>query len=73
VLFRDEPGEARRLTRRAGVDWPLLVDGDEKVAHAYGIGSAPVTFVVRADGSIAGTLVGPFSRPLLERQLNRIL
>lgn len=73
ILFRDEPATASRTAADLGLDWPLLVDTDESVARAFGVDSAPVTFFVSPAGEITGRLVGPVSRPLVERQLQRII
>lgn len=73
ILFRDEPATATRTAADLGLDWPLLIDADEAVAGAFGVDSAPVAFFVTADGRIAGRLIGPISRPLVDRQLQRII
>lgn len=73
ILFRDDPGDARRFARAHDADWPMLVDADEDAASAYGVASVPVTFFVGRDGTIAGSMVNEYSKPLLERQLRRIL
>jgi cytochrome c biogenesis protein CcmG/thiol:disulfide interchange protein DsbE len=69
VLFRDPPEQARREAEQAGADWPQLIDPGERVARAYGVDSAPATFLVGPDGSIGATLVGPVTRAIIERQL----
>jgi cytochrome c biogenesis protein CcmG/thiol:disulfide interchange protein DsbE len=69
VVFRDPPERAREEARQAGADWPQLVDPGERVARAYGVDSAPATFVVRPDGTIGSILVGPVTRTIVERQL----
>ena len=49
-----------------------LVDPDGSVAAAYGVDSAPATFFLRADGTIAGDLLGPVSIGILDKQFRRI-
>ncbi|HEY3240116.1 MAG TPA: TlpA disulfide reductase family protein [Acidimicrobiia bacterium] len=73
VVVRDDPAAAGRAAREAGMDWPLLVDPDEKAAQAFQVDSAPVTFLVSPQGQITGRLIGPVTRLPLERQLRRIL
>ncbi|MGH9042350.1 MAG: TlpA family protein disulfide reductase [Acidimicrobiia bacterium] len=73
VIVRDDPAEAYRVAREAGITWPLLVDPDEEVARAWGVDSAPVTFFVSGEGRISGQLVGQLSLLLVDRQLDRIL
>lgn len=69
VVFRDPPEQAREEARRAGADWPQLTDPGERVARAYGVDSAPATFLIGPDGTIGVTLVGPVTAAILERQL----
>jgi cytochrome c biogenesis protein CcmG, thiol:disulfide interchange protein DsbE len=69
VVFRDPPDQAAREARQAGAGWPQLVDPGERVARAYGVDSAPATFVVRSNGTIGATLLGPVTLAILERQL----
>jgi peroxiredoxin len=72
VIVQDTPAAARKLVDETQADWPMLLDDGEKVARAYGVRGAPVTFFVGQDGKISGTMVGPFSRPLLEEQIRKM-
>ncbi len=72
IVVRDDAAAAEQAARSAGVDWPLLLDPDEQAARGFGVDSAPATFFVSADGRITGRLIGPVSRPLVDRQLKRI-
>jgi cytochrome c biogenesis protein CcmG/thiol:disulfide interchange protein DsbE len=69
IVFRDPPERAREEARAAGADWPQLADPGERVARAYGVDSAPATFLVKPDGTIGSLLVGPVTRAIIERQL----
>ena len=42
------------------------------MAEAYRVDGAPATFVIRADGSIAGHLIGPVSTGILQKQYLKI-
>jgi cytochrome c biogenesis protein CcmG, thiol:disulfide interchange protein DsbE len=70
IVFRDPPDQARRAAEEAGAGWPQLVDVNERVARAYGVDSAPATFLIGPDGTIEATLVGPVTRAIIERQLS---
>jgi peroxiredoxin len=72
ILYREDPGVARAAAERAGATWPTLVDPDGRVAAAYGVQGAPATFFLRADGTIAGDLLGPVSLGILEKQFDKI-
>lgn len=73
ILFRDDPDDARRFAGDHDAGWPMLLDADESAASAYGVGGVPLTFFVDRDGQIAGSMVNEYSKPLLERQIRRIL
>jgi len=73
VLYRDAPADAARAAEEHGARWPMLVDPDGKVARAYGVESAPATFFIRPDGTIAADLIGPVSIGIVERALEKIL
>jgi cytochrome c biogenesis protein CcmG/thiol:disulfide interchange protein DsbE len=73
VLFRDKPDDARQTARTAGVTFPTLLDTEEAAARAYGVESAPVTFFIAPDGTIAGDLIGPVTRPLVEKLVKRVI
>jgi cytochrome c biogenesis protein CcmG/thiol:disulfide interchange protein DsbE len=72
IVFRDPPEQAEREARQAGAGWPQLVDPGERVARAYGVDSAPATFVVHPNGTIGATLLGPVTLAILERQLSEL-
>lgn len=72
VLYREDPAVGRAAAEKAGANWPTLVDPDGSVAAAYGVDSAPATFFLRADGTIAGDLLGPVSIGILDKQFRRI-
>lgn len=72
VVVQDTVADARALAQETKAGWPMLLDDGEEVARAYGVRGAPVTFFVGKDGKVSGTMVGPFSRPLLDDQIKRI-
>ena len=72
ILFREDPEIGRGEAAAAGLRWPTLLDPGEKVAQAYGVDGAPATFFIRADGTIAGDLVGPVSTGILQKQYLKI-
>lgn len=72
ILFREDPEVGRAAAEHGDATWPTLVDPGERVAAAYGIESAPATFFLRPDHTIAGRFVGPVSIGLLDKQFQRI-
>jgi cytochrome c biogenesis protein CcmG, thiol:disulfide interchange protein DsbE len=72
ILFQEDPEVGRAAAAHGDATWPTLVDPDSRVAAAYGVASAPATFFIRPDGTIAGDLVGPVSTGILQKQYLKI-
>jgi cytochrome c biogenesis protein CcmG/thiol:disulfide interchange protein DsbE len=72
ILFREDPEIGRKAAAHGDAIWPTLLDPDERVAGDYGVDSAPATFFIRPDGTIAGHLVGPVSIGILDTQFRKI-
>jgi peroxiredoxin len=45
--------------QREGVDFPVYLDPDGKIADLYGVSGIPTTFIVGPDGNVVGRAVGP--------------
>ncbi len=73
ILFREDPEIGRAAAVKGDATWPTLLDPDEQVAEAYGVDSAPASFFIRPDGTIAGHLLGPVSIGILDTQFRRII
>ncbi len=60
----DEEGDSAVFASELGIEFPLLRDGDLKIASAYGVAMAgkdiavPAVFVIRKDGKIHWRKVG---------------
>ncbi|MEW6477369.1 MAG: TlpA disulfide reductase family protein [Actinomycetota bacterium] len=72
ILFQEDPEVGRGAAAHGDATWPTLIDPDGRVAAAYGVASAPATFFIRADGTIAADLVGPVSTGVLQKGYLRI-
>jgi peroxiredoxin len=72
VLYREDPTVGRAAAEQGDATWPTLLDPDGRVAAAYGVESAPATFFIRPDGTIAGDLLGPVSIGILDKQFRKI-
>jgi cytochrome c biogenesis protein CcmG/thiol:disulfide interchange protein DsbE len=73
ILYQEDPEVGRAAAAHGDATWPTLVDPGGKVAASYGVASAPATFFIRPDGTIAGDLIGPVSTGILQKQYLRIL
>jgi cytochrome c biogenesis protein CcmG/thiol:disulfide interchange protein DsbE len=72
ILYQEDPEVGRAAAAHGGATWPTLIDPDGRVAAAYGVASAPATFFIRADGTIAGDFLGPVSTGILQKQFEKI-
>jgi peroxiredoxin len=72
ILYQEDPEVGRTAARHGDATWPTLIDPDGKVAQAYGVEGAPATFFIRPGGTIAGTLLGPVSTGILQKQYLKI-
>ena len=72
ILFQEDPEVGRAAAAHGDATWPNLVDPDGLVAAAYGVASAPATFFIRPDGTIASDLVGPVSTGILQKGFLKI-
>ena len=72
ILFQEDPEVGRAAAAHGDATWPNLVDPDGLVAASYGVASAPATFFIRPDGTIAADLVGPVSTGILQKAFLKI-
>jgi cytochrome c biogenesis protein CcmG/thiol:disulfide interchange protein DsbE len=73
VTFRDIPDDSRNFVSQMKATWTQAVDDDQAVAKAYGVRSIPLTFFVRADGTIAARVFGFTSEAALADPLAKLL
>ena len=59
VSVDEEPGEVERFRDRLGVGFPILLDPQQRAAHAYQTFRFPETLLVDADGSVVERYIGP--------------
>jgi peroxiredoxin len=53
VDAKDIESDARKFAEDQKATWPIVVDADNDVAQAYGVGAVPQTFFVKPDGTVA--------------------
>jgi cytochrome c biogenesis protein CcmG/thiol:disulfide interchange protein DsbE len=73
VTYRDIPSDSRAFAKELKATWPQAVDDDRAVAEAFGVRSIPITFFVRADGTIAARQFGFTSEAALADPIGKIL
>ena len=59
ISVDDGPGPVEDFRSRLGLRFPILLDADQRVAHAYQTFRFPETLLVDADGEIVERYVGP--------------
>lgn len=59
ISVDEEAGEVERFRDRLGLRFPILLDADQHVAHAYQTFRFPETLLVDVDGEIVERYVGP--------------
>jgi cytochrome c biogenesis protein CcmG, thiol:disulfide interchange protein DsbE len=73
VTYRDIPADSRDFVEEMKATWPQAVDDDRVVADAFGVRSIPITFFVRADGTIAARQFGFTSEAALADPIGKLL
>jgi cytochrome c biogenesis protein CcmG, thiol:disulfide interchange protein DsbE len=73
VTYRDIPADSRDFVKKMKATWPQAFDDDRAVADAFGVRSIPITFFVRADGTIAARQFGFTSAAALADPIGKLL
>jgi thiol-disulfide isomerase/thioredoxin len=53
VDAKDIESDAEHFAKEQKATWPIVVDSDNDVAQAYGIGAVPQTFFIKPNGKVA--------------------
>jgi peroxiredoxin len=53
VDAKDIESDAKAFAKHEKATWPIVVDADNQVAQAYGVGAVPQTFFIKPDGKVA--------------------
>jgi cytochrome c biogenesis protein CcmG/thiol:disulfide interchange protein DsbE len=73
VTYQDIASDSRAFVKQQRATWPQGVDDGGAVADAYGVRAIPVSFFVRADGTIAARVFGFTSEAALAGPLEALL
>jgi cytochrome c biogenesis protein CcmG/thiol:disulfide interchange protein DsbE len=73
ITYQDAPNDSRAFAKRLGIAWPLGIDESGAVARAYGVRAIPLTFFIRADGTVASRVFGLHSSNELDRNVALIM
>lgn len=69
---QDKPAVAAFI-KKIGVTYPALLDGQSKIARAYGVVGLPTTYFIDAQGIVRGKVVGEADEATFERQMVELL
>jgi peroxiredoxin len=53
VDAKDIESDAKRFAKDEKATWPIVFDGENEVAQAYGVGAVPQTFFIKPNGKVA--------------------
>jgi cytochrome c biogenesis protein CcmG, thiol:disulfide interchange protein DsbE len=73
VAEESSPGDVAEVSRKLGVNYPVLLDGDGKVGDAFRIPAYPRTFLIDAGGRVRKLFEGQVDAAELERELSPLL
>jgi len=59
ISVDEDPAPVERFRERLGLEFPILLDPDQRVAHAWQTFRFPETLLVDAEGSVVERYVGP--------------
>ncbi|MBW3549189.1 MAG: TlpA family protein disulfide reductase [Actinobacteria bacterium] len=71
VIYDDEVNAVRQFRDEEGGSWPMLVDGDGRIALDFGVAGVPESFLIAPDGVIVAKVVGGVRAHELERLLDQ--
>ena len=59
ISVDEDPAQVERFRERLGLGFPILLDPDQRVAHAWQTFRFPETLLIDAEGSVVERYVGP--------------
>ncbi len=71
--LQDDPTAARDFVKKYGLTYPILLDKDDAVIHAYGVIGLPTSVFVNAQGQIMTIQAGGMDAATLKDILDRLL
>lgn len=69
----EDPALVARYVEEANMPYPVLLDRQQQVAHAYGVRGFPTAYFLDTQGRIVARHIGVLSPELLERYLQPLL
>ncbi|MGX7672153.1 TlpA family protein disulfide reductase [Plantactinospora sp. DSM 117369] len=73
VAGADEPDALQEYLRRHRVEYPVLVDGDQRIGRAYAVREPPAVVVVAKGGTLLRGWPGGVDAPTLDSMLRKLV
>jgi len=62
----------KQFANRYGLSFPILMDKDSQVLHAYGVDPLPTTFLIDKDGKIVDVFIGGLDEKRIQEYMELI-
>ena len=69
VVFSDSTKNVRGFFDENGGDWPVVIDGDGRIATDWGVARVPESYLVAPNGEVRAKIVGGIEHQKLEQLL----
>jgi cytochrome c biogenesis protein CcmG/thiol:disulfide interchange protein DsbE len=69
VIFSDTPDNVEAFFEENGGDWPVVLDGDGRIATDWGVARVPESYLVAPDGQVRAKIIGGIDAGKLEQLL----
>lgn len=69
VVFNDKPENVQAFFEENGGDWPVVIDGDGRIATDWGVTGVPESYLVAPNGVVRAKIVGGVDVAKLEALL----
>ncbi|MGJ7919937.1 thiol-disulfide oxidoreductase ResA [Neobacillus sp. LXY-4] len=62
----------KKFAERYQLDFPIVIDKDSEVMHAYGVNPLPITFLIDKDGNVVKTHTGELTEAMVKEFMEQI-
>jgi len=69
VVFSDDPDNVLAFFAENGGDWPIVLDGDGRIATDWGVARVPESYLVAPNGEVRAKIIGGIEVGKLEQLL----
>jgi peroxiredoxin len=76
ITVQEEPnGQIRAFSKEHDLSFPILLDSEGKISEMYDLSAMPSSYIVSADGKLAGRVKGPedWNKPYVQQMIEDLL